>query len=389
MIRFKTLTLQIFGCIAVCLVLLGSKSAADTKTTIGPSVIKRLENGIQIETHWGQTLYIGLSSDAARKDDWLKLPLGHKNVRFGQELDHAFDRAVNQEEFVWGPSDGKHSENALRVRSIGSSVIVVEAAGVTIQLVEFSGDRSVGEYSQCDVLVACGDFLAAQPELGLIAKSSSAKKIVIAGDMKSLKAGTITPIVADATTTVSLSSHNATSATFSDKGLLLVGLSNKPWEMPEEMATLFDKMETSCQKSQEVFGKLSVEQLNFKPANGTHTPRWNCEHMMGRQLGFFSQIYHAIDPTIPIMDLNPKQMPPDYEFAHPEWSGLEEAAQMQRVSDFTRRFAYLLDGQEVAKRAPGSRWPSLGALLRQMERHYDEHTANTVKKFELPGWPTK
>jgi len=87
------------------------------------------------------------------------------------------------------------------------------------------------------------------------------------------------------------------------------------------------------------------------------------------------------------MDLNPKQMPADYQFAHPTWTGREEAMQMQRVSEFCRRFAYLLDGMDVNQRAPGSRWPSLRALLIQMDRHYDQHTGNTVQKFKLPGWP--
>ena len=68
---------------------------------------------------------------------------------------------------------------------------------------------------------------------------------------------------------------------------------------------------------------------------------------MGRELVFFSQIYNAVDPMIPVMDLNPKQMPKDYEFAHPDWTGAEEARQMQRVAAFTRRFAYLLDKMEL------------------------------------------
>lgn len=81
-----------------------------------------------------------------------------------------------------------------------------------------------------------------------------------------------------------------------------------------------------------------------------------------------------------------KQMPPDYSAAHPDWDGAEEARQMKRVSEFTRRFAYLLHDAKLQAKAPGSRWTLVG-LLRQMERHYDEHTANTIKKFELPDWP--
>ncbi|TWU49358.1 DinB family protein [Rubripirellula reticaptiva] len=169
----------------------------------------------------------------------------------------------------------------------------------------------------------------------------------------------------------------------------VIAMTDQAWPMPADLNELFTAMEKSCKASQEVFAELSAEQMNFEPSNGTHTPRWNAEHMMGRQLKFFSEIYHAVDPAIPVMDLNPKQMPPDYRAAHPDWDGAEEARQMERVSQFCRRFAYLLDGISPDQKAPASRWPSLAALLKQMDRHYDEHTANTVQKFSLPDWPAK
>ena len=161
-----------------------------------------------------------------------------------------------------------------------------------------------------------------------------------------------------------------------------------PWSLPQEWEQLFVDKERSCRESQQVFAKLSVEQMNFCPGNGTHTPRWNAEHMMGRELGFFSQIYAQLTPAIRPLDLNPEQMPPDYVAAHPDWLGAEESRQMERVSASTRRFAYLLDGLELDKEAPGSRWTPRG-LLKQMKRHYDDHTANVKKKFELPDWPAE
>ncbi len=164
-------------------------------------------------------------------------------------------------------------------------------------------------------------------------------------------------------------------------------LLDAPHPIPEHLKDLFDRMEAANRRSQDVFRQLSVEQMNFKPSNGTHTPRWNAEHMAGRQLLFFSQIYHALDARIPVVDWNPRQMPVDYEARHPEWSGKEEARAMQRVDDFCRRYAYLLQDVRVDDKAPGSSWPSLKALLLQMEKHYDEHTANVKKKFELPDWP--
>ena len=80
-------------------------------------------------------------------------------------------------------------------------------------------------------------------------------------------------------------------------------------------------------------------------------------------------------------------MPPKYKFAHPDWTGQEEALQTERVQQFTRRFAYLLDGMSLNKKAKGSRFWTPRSLLAQMERHYKEHTANVVDKMKLEGWP--
>lgn len=168
----------------------------------------------------------------------------------------------------------------------------------------------------------------------------------------------------------------------------VVVLDHKPWQPAGELATLLDKMDVACQASQGVFAPLTANQMNWRPPNGSHTPRWNTEHMLGRQLGFFSQIYADIDPAFKHIDLNPKQMPDDYQVAHADWTGGEEARQMQRANAYVRRFAYLLDGVDLDATAPGSRW-KLGALLKQMDRHFAEHTANVKKKFELEGWPAE
>ncbi|CAN0350405.1 unnamed protein product, partial [Ectocarpus sp. 4 AP-2014] len=143
----------------------------------------------------------------------------------------------------------------------------------------------------------------------------------------------------------------------------------------------------SCERSQKVFQPLSAAQMSWQPPNGTHSPRWNAEHMMGRQLLFFSQIFAEIDPARhEAINLNPAQMPPDYRSAHPKWTGAEEAAWMKKVSEYIQGHAYLLEGLDLKAQAPGSRW-KLGALLRQMDRHFDEHTANVVKKQQLAEWP--
>jgi hypothetical protein len=160
----------------------------------------------------------------------------------------------------------------------------------------------------------------------------------------------------------------------------------RPAKPAQALAELFQRKEQACLHSQQIFAPLSVGQLNFKPSNGTHTARWNSEHMMGRELLFFSQIFAQQSSVIEVIDLNPKQMPPEYEPRMAEWDGGEEARQMERVSRFSRRFAYLLDGLELDQPAPGSSW-TLRKLLVQMDKHYTEHTANVVKKFSLPDWP--
>lgn len=193
---------------------------------------------------------------------------------------------------------------------------------------------------------------------------------------------------------VEVISHNTIAVSASAEGddknkTRIVSLGDQPWAVTDELAGLFAKKEAACKSSREMFAKLSVEQMNFKPGDGSHTPRWNAEHMMGRELLFFSQIFHAVDPTIPVVDLNPRQMSKDYTFAHSDWSGAEEAAQMMRVEAFTRRFAYLLDGMDLDKKSSGSKFWSPRGLLKQMERHYNQHSANVVKKMDLEDWPGK
>jgi L-ascorbate metabolism protein UlaG (beta-lactamase superfamily) len=166
----------------------------------------------------------------------------------------------------------------------------------------------------------------------------------------------------------------------------VVVLGTRPWRMPPEMERLFGLKEKASRGAQVVFELLTVEQMSHRPANGTHTPRWNAEHTMGRELGFFSAVYASLDPAIAAVDLNPAQSPADYVAAHPDWDGAEEARQLQRVADFTRRFAYLLETVDLDDKPAGSPW-TLRGLLEQMQRHYTEHTANVIKKFDLEDWP--
>ncbi len=168
----------------------------------------------------------------------------------------------------------------------------------------------------------------------------------------------------------------------------VVSLKFQPWEMPEELAALFEEKEAVQKRSAEVYRPLSAEQMNFRPSNGTHTPRWNVEHTNGYELSMFSAFYAGADPEISRITERPEQMPPDYVPANPEWTGAEEARAIERTMAFTRRFAYLLDGMALDATAQGARLP-LGRMVQMMGNHYNEHTSNVEKKFDLPDWPAE
>ena len=128
--------------------------------------------------------------------------------------------------------------------------------------------------------------------------------------------------------------------------------------------------------------------MNFVPGNGTHTPRWNPEHMMSTELRFTSRIYNTADPEIPVMNPRPKQRPNQYVAAHPTWSGAEEARQMKRVESFTRRFAYLLEAEPTRddtdpKIRSNRLFGSPRELLTLMANHYTEHTEHVKAKMTL------
>ncbi len=166
----------------------------------------------------------------------------------------------------------------------------------------------------------------------------------------------------------------------------VVVLRTRPWTMPDELTDLFDRKEAAAGVAMEIFARLSVDQLNHRPGNGTHTPRWNAEHMMGRELGFFTAIYAGVDSSIGPLNLNPAQMPDQYRAVHPDWTGAEEARQIERAQQLTRRFAYLLADLDLNDTPEESSW-TLRHLFNQIQGHYLAHTANVRKKFELSDWP--
>lgn len=382
-----------------------------------PLAVSRWQGGmISVETHWGLRVMIEPSPRVRR----MVPSQAGRVVRPSETIDHYLTRLPNMAEPAWLPSaefaQSRHAANskqnndpnAVHIKSLStgnnkSHALLLAVDGVRIVYIPLdqfvAGNKvSPAKLSKVDLLILATPDSShlQQPEVISLVRGIQPRKVLLDLANKTKLSDTeqwATSIGGNKKinnvnhNTLALSQSTVlTQADEKQRSTEVVLLGEKPWKMPAELAGLFKEMEKSSSDSQRVFAKLSAKQLNFRPANGTHTPRWNTEHMMGRQLLFFSQIYHAQDPTIPVMDLNPKQMPPDYKAAHPKWDGPEEARQTQRVSEFTRRFAYLLADIDLDKKAPGSRW-KLRALLKQMDHHYSEHTANTIKKFDLPGWP--
>ncbi len=376
-----------------------------------PLAVSRWQGGmISVETHWGLRVMI---EPTPRVRKMVPSQAG-RVVRPSETIDHYWTRLPNMAEPAWLPAaefaQSKHKDdpNAFHIKSLTTGndkahALLLAVDGVRIVYIPLdqfvAGNRvSPAKLSNVDLLILATPDIShlQQADVVSLVKGIQPRKVLLdltnktkLSDIEQWAASIESQQKASnvAHNTLALSQATIVSqANEKQQSTEVVLLGDQPWKMPAELAGLFKEMEKSSADSQKVFGKLSAKQLNFRPANGTHTPRWNTEHMMGRQLLFFSQIYNAQDPIIPVMDLNPKQMPPDYMAAHSEWDGLEEARQTQRVGDFTRRFAYLLADIDLDKKAPGSRW-KLRALLKQMDHHYSEHTANTIKKFDLPGWP--
>ena len=348
-----------------------------------PVAIRNWEQGITIETMWGFQIGLGVK-DASVDKLPRKSDLVLEDVGVGESV--TLQRLPNQAEpSVLRGVGANNAGNAVVVkRGQAGSPAMVMVDGLTIVYLDAAVDAEFAKRLEGKqvVVVATGAGLNSEMYAAIFDALKPKLMVVKAGVEK----------VGDQA--VESVSHNTVAVSDGKQAKAkakarIVSLGNEGYKLSKELTALFEKKEAACKKSREVFAKLSVAQMNFKPANGTHTPRWNTEHMMGRELHFFSQIYHAVDPEVPVMNLNPAQMPDRYKFAHEDWTGEEEARQTQRVEDFTRRFAYMLDGMSLNKRAKGSRFWTPKSLLAQMEKHYNQHTGNVVKKMELDGWPTE
>lgn len=170
-------------------------------------------------------------------------------------------------------------------------------------------------------------------------------------------------------------------------GLTAVVLRHRPWEAPEHIREGLARIREARSSLAATVASLTVEQLDHKPSNGTHTVRWNAEHTAGSELIFMSLVFRHSNEALPIIRVTPAQQPADYSPAHPDWTAAEEAAHMRRTGEFAERFAYLFDGIDPDEERYPAFFKSLNGLFDLMHNHYNRHHEQVKKKFELADWP--
>ena len=310
------------------------------------------DGGVTVETMWD--LHVAVNLTANEESQLPRLPdisvlgkdteLKSRTHVWGTDSEtFVLDRPANASAVTWqAASRATPSSNAVHVTKLAGGVLL-KVDGVRILVGSKASATKAAKEERLDVWVADE---TAMPLTGVgFALTTASELPKLALDINH--------------NTFAVSQYKGTA-----DASIVVGLQPVPWKMPDELAELFERKDVSSKASRKEFAALSVDQMNFKPANGTHTPRWNTEHMMGRELLFFSQIYAAQNSQIPVMNLNPQQMPKDYKFAHADWTGEEESRQTARVTGFSRRFAYLLDGLNLDRKPPGSRiWTPRSLLL--------------------------
>ena len=161
--------------------------------------------------------------------------------------------------------------------------------------------------------------------------------------------------------------------------------------LPEETRQLVGDLSASAKSTAELFEEMTKEQLDFRPPDESHTPRWNAEHLAGAQILFFSKYFHSLDDRLPVVERMPKQSPEDYEPWHPDWDGAEEAGWIREADAYVRRYAYLLKDVDLDAPVQDDVLPPFfktpRSLLKGLAGHWSEHTANVQKKFATDGWP--
>ncbi len=367
---------------------------------------------ISIETYWGFTVAIGPGAAEVPGIDKPDQTLGGASLEviFGEEGDidvswwdgeekHGLVRVRADQHYsvrldrkpndssaqVWS-ADGTNTSHAVRFSAWpidGQALGFVHADGVSVV---YGSVRALEKAKQSSVDIAViavndVDVIGAE-RIKWIAQKWDAGMVYIAGD---------TRVVGDIKTRKAIGNTTALIAgeKVDEDGPILIEHADAPWQMPDAMKQLYDDLDATSRRFTPVFEELSVNQMNHKPANGTHTPRWNIEHMASRQMFFITAAYYAADARFPHIQLDPKQMPPDYVARHPDWDGAEEARRVYRTNAFLRRFAYLYHDRDLdAPIAEGGRI-RFAPIMRQVTRHWGLHTPNVQDKMKQDDWPAE
>jgi len=168
---------------------------------------------------------------------------------------------------------------------------------------------------------------------------------------------------------------------------LIVLLNDEPFEAEPELGALLDAMTASATTAARAFAPLTVEQLNHVPADGTHSPRWNPEHMAGQQIFSFLQFFSTKDSAFRIEDPRPAGTPAKYVAKNPDWTAQEVVREIERTQEFAMRFAYLLAEIDLDAKPESGGW-SLSTMLKRMQWHWGHHTGKLPSKMALPDWPS-
>ncbi len=361
--------------------------------------------GITVETFWD--LHLGLRIGEANRGG---LPRAVDGAFGPDDTTLVIDCEANQSTPTAGPVRDGHaySSNAVTVTRLnpagrgdpgawvlvrvdGARIVDLSGADARALVAVLGSGLSVPEgLTAADLLLMPTDADAVQ--LDVLAQHLSPRIAVLmpGSTVERVGAATVTRV---AHNTVAVSA--AAGGLDRDRGHpRWVQPSDQPWSMRDELARAFAQKEAANAASRAVFAPLSVGQMDFVPGNGTHTPRWNPEHMDSTERRFFSRIYHSVDPEIPVMKRRPRQQPERYTPAHPGWTGAQEARRMQRTQAYSRRFAYLLESEPTVPGTPASvrsnrLFKSPVGLLALMARHYGEHTEYVRAKMALEHWPER
>ncbi len=358
---------------------------------------------ISVESSWNLSVSVSATAGDAQEADLTVItdaaPADSDAATFsaaGGNLDVSLDRYANQADLTIGASDAfEATPNTVRVRSFaGESLwVLIQADAMSILYTNDEAAASIPdpittEIASIDVLVLP---VGIQDPGAIIAAASARLVVPIAfRSPRGREFKAFEEHLAGAAGRRDAVGNTTAISTNIQTGLPgLEVLEPRPWRARGKLGALLKSIDRKNARSQETFAPLSANQMNHKPSNGTHAPRWNVEHMAGTELAFFTAVYAAANPSIPAWRSFPAQMPPDYVPAHPEWTGAEEARRMQRVAALRNRFAYLLDGMDLDQLPRGG--PAFAQSLQGMceivANHYDEHTAHVHKKFKLPDWP--